>query len=397
VKTTYIDTATTNKSNSVGPIYIRNYEYQALVRTALMFEHRGKWDMYIDTGFSYDNIYKGVVSQTGRVFSLNLLGCYETDGEFNDGDNIYKLIDSVKVDDTSTYEKLGDLCTGFRFRQGNYNPKNGSEFWSLKPVGTTMVMQYSRSKMKQITYSRNAFSYSEDTVTAGATMSRQLTHQQGGGSVYMMFSNNYGADEKKILFDLKRSYGRTQIDNSYGVREIYSWGLSAYHEEGKIVEGKIKIQFQLNGADATYTKHKEVYNSVNIKTSPDIYMTGYAIIEQSFQIIDDELYVVFKARKIDTSNYISYSLGVSYNRGITSANYEVLETGEVKLTNIVPDFFVSAIAMSIDRAYYEFGSSTNRPSIFTSEDKGKIYFDTTLDKPIWWTGTKWVDATGTEV
>lgn len=405
VKTTYIDTTTTNKSDSVGPIYIRNYDYQALVRTALMFEHRGKWDMYIDTGFSYDNIYKGVVSQTGRVFSLNLLGCYETDGEFKDGANTYKLIDSVKVYDKSTYEKLGDLCTGFRFRQGNYNPRNGTEFWSLKPVGTTMVMQYSRSDIKQITYSSNLFSYSEDTTAAGVTISRQLMRQAGDGSVYMMFANNYGVNENKILFDLKRSYGRTQIDNSYGVREIYSWGLTEYHEEGKIVEGKIKIQFQIEGAAATYTEHKKKYNTVNIKTSPDIYMTGYAIIEQSFQIIDDELYVVFKARKIDTSSYIAYSLGVSYNRSITPANYKVSDTGEVTLSNLFsdelkkidPDFFVSDIAISIDRAYYDIGSSTNRPSIFTSEDKGKIYFDTTLGKPIWWDGAKWVDATGTAV
>ena len=29
--------------------------------------------------------------------------------------------------------------------------------------------------------------------------------------------------------------------------------------------------------------------------------------------------------------------------------------------------------------------------------KGQSIFDTTLNKPIWWTGTKWVDATGVEV
>ena len=28
---------------------------------------------------------------------------------------------------------------------------------------------------------------------------------------------------------------------------------------------------------------------------------------------------------------------------------------------------------------------------------GEIYFDKKLNKPIWWTGTKWVDATGTDV
>lgn len=41
------------------------------------------------------------------------------------------------------------------------------------------------------------------------------------------------------------------------------------------------------------------------------------------------------------------------------------------------------------------GTSEQRPSISTT--KGFQYFDTTLNKPIWWTGEKWVDATGAEV
>lgn len=42
------------------------------------------------------------------------------------------------------------------------------------------------------------------------------------------------------------------------------------------------------------------------------------------------------------------------------------------------------------------GSNTQRPSLFTN-DVGYRYFDTTLNKPIWWNGTKWVDATGADV
>lgn len=40
------------------------------------------------------------------------------------------------------------------------------------------------------------------------------------------------------------------------------------------------------------------------------------------------------------------------------------------------------------------GNSSNRP---TNEYAGFQYFDTTLNKPIWWTGEKWVDATGADV
>ena len=40
------------------------------------------------------------------------------------------------------------------------------------------------------------------------------------------------------------------------------------------------------------------------------------------------------------------------------------------------------------------GSSSSRPS---NINNGFFYFDTTLNKPIWWTGSKWVDATGADV
>lgn len=43
------------------------------------------------------------------------------------------------------------------------------------------------------------------------------------------------------------------------------------------------------------------------------------------------------------------------------------------------------------------GNSSERPISITSQDVGFKYFDTTLNKPIWWTGTVWVDADGVEV
>lgn len=44
------------------------------------------------------------------------------------------------------------------------------------------------------------------------------------------------------------------------------------------------------------------------------------------------------------------------------------------------------------------GASNARPNVAMNENTiGFRYFDTTLNKPIYWTGTKWVDATGTDV
>jgi len=41
------------------------------------------------------------------------------------------------------------------------------------------------------------------------------------------------------------------------------------------------------------------------------------------------------------------------------------------------------------------GTTSQRPT--TKLQIGQIYFDTTLDYPIWWNGTKWVNASGTGV
>lgn len=40
------------------------------------------------------------------------------------------------------------------------------------------------------------------------------------------------------------------------------------------------------------------------------------------------------------------------------------------------------------------GTTANRPTTLTT---GYMYFDTTLNKPIWWNGTSWRDATGAAV
>jgi len=40
------------------------------------------------------------------------------------------------------------------------------------------------------------------------------------------------------------------------------------------------------------------------------------------------------------------------------------------------------------------GTTANRPTVV---GLGTMYFDTTLNKPIWWNGTVWIDATGATV
>jgi len=41
------------------------------------------------------------------------------------------------------------------------------------------------------------------------------------------------------------------------------------------------------------------------------------------------------------------------------------------------------------------GITANRPS--TDLQVGQFYFDTTINRPIWWDGTNWINAAGTVV
>lgn len=42
------------------------------------------------------------------------------------------------------------------------------------------------------------------------------------------------------------------------------------------------------------------------------------------------------------------------------------------------------------------GAGTSRPAM-TAPDAGTSFFDLALGRPVWWTGTAWVDATGAAV
>lgn len=66
------------------------------------------------------------------------------------------------------------------------------------------------------------------------------------------------------------------------------------------------------------------------------------------------------------------------------------------LTNNVDALSTNNVIKSIN--YTNKGATGDRPSKYLNNTTVNYqYFDTTLNKPIWWTGTKWVDATGAEV
>lgn len=54
-----------------------------------------------------------------------------------------------------------------------------------------------------------------------------------------------------------------------------------------------------------------------------------------------------------------------------------------------PSSSSDGIVLGMNLNYYHFGTTEDRPTL-TSSDKGFEYYDTTLNKPIYWNGTEWV-------
>lgn len=80
------------------------------------------------------------------------------------------------------------------------------------------------------------------------------------------------------------------------------------------------------------------------------------------------------------------SIDLSLSNYIFRGNFGDLQRASLNKLTALP---------SIENLYV--GDTSQRPKFINGGSTGYCYFDTTLNKPIYWTGTKWVDSTGVDV
>jgi len=70
-----------------------------------------------------------------------------------------------------------------------------------------------------------------------------------------------------------------------------------------------------------------------------------------------------------------------------------------QLTNALRLYFTQIDTYTQGNTIPASGTTANRPISSTTNtvQVGQFYFDTTLTRPIWWTGTNWIKADGTVV
>jgi len=63
----------------------------------------------------------------------------------------------------------------------------------------------------------------------------------------------------------------------------------------------------------------------------------------------------------------------------------------------VTEYDISELELESIPINFAIGSNSQKPTFSEGEAKGYCYFNTVLNKPIWWNGSAWVDATGATV
>ena len=156
-------------------------------------------------------------------------------------------------------------------------------------------------------------------------------------------------------------------------------------------------------SDNSYISKKE-YNNVTINGRPVNYNNNYYIIKQKaieynqvplyiLGIIDENdiggMFIL--GPDSDVNKYVFDGTKLITTTSYFSSNYKDI----VVYNNSMQQIIKSNINIGTTFLNKKnIGDTTTRP---TDVSIGFQYFDTTLNKPIWWTGTKWIDSAGSDV
>lgn len=418
IKTNYTNNAVsgthTNIPNSIGPIYINQFKFQSLSVDSVMFDHNGNWSMEIVSGFCWDCTYKGIIRRGGDVATFNVFGCYQKDTTVyaDDGTTIdYRLKDSVKVYGNSGYYKNSyTTIDRVAYRQGNYNPADGRQVWRQYCREKTFVTEEGEGYV-----SEELTKYGNSTIikkyrTSGPSMYKVFrqnvgsTGVSGAGCITYTYNSNYGYNDNYTLLDLNRNYKganttafkECSLVNSSGLTERYSVkagfpnGVSA----GRRLRGKYKILFRVDGVECNYTTYLTKYDFVKI-SSPNVASQYFSVEKSYYSVEGDDLYFNFDGyvhKEIYTANI---EFGMTYNKDVPVSRIIKNEaTNNNPFISITPEMFIYGVERVLLEAYSVATITSGRP---TGISIGFQFFDTTLGKPIWWNGSKWVDSAGTAV
>lgn len=177
------------------------------------------------------------------------------------------------------------------------------------------------------------------------------------------------------------------------------------------------LRFQNNFVGCNYALSLFATNNpLNATVGPNQINTGWLIASQGNLVAGANRFNFFGFEAPAKSGFIRFAVGGSWLDSEVTGKITLLSNRARPNNSQQRSKFVnygfSIAAIGTPNLYANNGTAwfaqttttlrsttANRPTL-TSIDQGQMYFDTTLDpdgKPIWWTGTAWVDATGATV
>lgn len=138
--------------------------------------------------------------------------------------------------------------------------------------------------------------------------------------------------------------------------------------------------FRVYFGDKSLNQYIDFSNDV-----PSVPKSSYVLFEGLATVFYDDL-------SMQSIQVVALSSGVE-NNGLVSqvtVEYQPIDPRVLGLTSVSDTVFKSAASIEIRS-----GTTAQRPTVGLKPSK--FYFDTTLGKPIWWSGSAWKDAAGTTV
>lgn len=245
-----------------------------------------------------------------------------------------------------------------------------------------------------------------------------------GVSVNQLYLKHEDSDfyiKNRIDIGSEVSFDRGHVGNFLNIRKSLNIGNSTHTETTSITpyklsktitkealkDGKFYNLFTYDTGNTLYGIHKII---INLRSSGNNKYNSYG--EMKFTIAKQEnstLILEAKSKDLNIADVVEPIIDgnlVSFvfrftNQGVASwinnirSNITIYAPSIIKESNIIVD--------NSNNEYTGKKNIINISNLCTPKNRpykptiGQICFDTILSKPIWWTGSKWVDANGTEI
>lgn len=188
------------------------------------------------------------------------------------------------------------------------------------------------------------------------------------------------------VLKLNKLSSRTEYNNLIFWYQDYSYAINNGYIKLSLADNKVYTPANIGTKIKFYIINDTIYIHIIVRCILKIFScNGYDFVAKDFT--DNE--------EIPQTLNLSVS-DIPTESGLSNGEYKMLEYNNTK-TPIFKKYGNTWItADGFNPLLIRRGESYNRPTPDDTQ-RGFQYYDYTLNKPIWWTGTKWVDATGAEV